>query len=286
VNLPTEEPGELDDTRAFGRLLRYWRQVYRVSQEELASRLDSASRHISRLEKGRAHPTRKMVSRIAQSLSLGERDTHLLLLSAGYVPTRRTADIHSFEFRNQREELLRGLRALDPHPALVVDITGAIIMVNKAWVGFVSELVPDASAQSVHNIFDLLFGFAGAHSHPQEWDATLAVLLLSLQQTALFSESERIASLLEHLLESPAVPNDWALKAAQREAGRRFYINSLIDGQPQRFFTHSQIFNLRGPLDFIAQPDLITLTFFPEQEGVGLQSLLNHSEQHPLLFYT
>jgi len=48
-----------------GDLLRYWRQVRRKSQLELAADARTTPRYVSFLETGRAHASRRMVVRLA-----------------------------------------------------------------------------------------------------------------------------------------------------------------------------------------------------------------------------
>jgi transcriptional regulator with XRE-family HTH domain len=54
----------------FGRLLRQWRDVRRMSQLELALQAEVSSRHVSFLETGRSQPSRAMVVRLSQVLDL------------------------------------------------------------------------------------------------------------------------------------------------------------------------------------------------------------------------
>src|SRR5688572_15497365 len=48
-----------------GALLRDWRKVRRLSQLDLALHMEVSARHVSRVESGRAQPSRRMVTRLA-----------------------------------------------------------------------------------------------------------------------------------------------------------------------------------------------------------------------------
>lgn len=269
----------------FGKLLKFWRQLRNFSQEELAFRIDSASRHISRLEKGQAHPGLEMVENIATAMDMRERDRHLLLLSAGYSPHSANADILSDEFSVRRKEIIRSLRSLDPNPSFLTDVTGKLIMVNRAWLGFQKNLISNKPIDSVTNFFEFLFEYAGQELLPQNFENTLSVFLLSLRQAAIFSNNEATQGLFERLVRSPATPDDWQTRAANRESGQDFHINALINGRGEKFFSHSHNINLRGPLDYVSQPELILVTFYSEDETLDLSSLLSHENKHPLLLY-
>ncbi|MFV8783857.1 helix-turn-helix domain-containing protein [Microbulbifer sp. SA54] len=270
----------------FGRVLRFWRGVYQLSQEELAHRIDSASRHISRLEKGDAQPSKEMVLRIAQALNLGQRDTINLMLFAGYTELSYEMDFHSPEFAHRREEVILGLKALDPNPAVVVDMTGDILMVNRAWAGLQHRLDPRGELDD-SNLFDFLFSWADASQVPQDWGGTLTVLMLALQQWLFFCDDEnhKIAKLLARLQNSPYVGENWQQQAASRLAGKEFRVNLSLGNGVQSFRVHSYIENLLGPLAFSAIPDLLVMTFCPEDESLDLNNLLDPPPSHRQLFY-
>jgi transcriptional regulator with XRE-family HTH domain len=69
-----------------GPLLRTWRQRRRFSQQELSNRSLVSTRHLSRVETGRAHPTPAMIMHLADHLDVPLRDRNRLLLAAGYAP--------------------------------------------------------------------------------------------------------------------------------------------------------------------------------------------------------
>ena len=90
------------DSLPFGRLLKFWRGVHQLNQEELAHRLASSPRHISRLENGRVQPSKAMVEGIARELALGERDSNHLLIAAGFNPVVRKVDFNALSWRQRK----------------------------------------------------------------------------------------------------------------------------------------------------------------------------------------
>lgn len=279
----SEDRGSL----SFGRMLRFWRGAFDISQEELAHRLESASRYISRLEKGEARPSKEMVERIAAALSLGLRDTINLLLAAGYSDYLSTLHLDQPRFQHRREELLLELKALDPHPSVLVDMTGRMLMVNRAWAGLQAHLDPEHRVADAGNIFGFLFDYAALNDLPQEWSGTLSVLMLSLQHLLFLQgdDNERVLTLLRRLQASPYAPSDWAAQAASRDAGQQFQANLLIAGRVEAFVIHSHIEKLLGPLVFSSIPDMVVMTFSPRDESLDLARLLPSTAEHPLLFY-
>src|SRR5213079_978265 len=81
------------DTRTVGPLLRGWRERRRFSQQELSNRSAVSTRHLSRVETGRAHPTPEMILHLADHLDVPLRARNQLLLAGGYAPHYRDRDL-------------------------------------------------------------------------------------------------------------------------------------------------------------------------------------------------
>lgn len=273
------------DDRAFGRLLRFWRGVHDVRQEDLAFNLASSPRHISRLENGRVRPSREMVERIAGALSLGERDTNNLLFSAGYQPVARPIDFHAPALKWLRKAMIFTLRAMDPYPATLSDGASDILMVNRGWVGFYQQIVPRDVLNAASNHYEFLFSLPGLGSVPSGWEDTLSVILMSLQQGVLMSEAEGRRAMLDRLLASPNVPPDWQQRAAGLEPMASFRVPIEFQGKLRRFFSVSQTVGAVGPTVYGAEPALTVNTFYPEEDDIDLASLIECELEHPLLHY-
>src|SRR5262249_42954418 len=71
---------------AVGVLLQHWRRARNVSQLALAHQADVSPRHVSFVETGRTKPSRAMVLRLAETLSIPLRERNALLLAAGFAP--------------------------------------------------------------------------------------------------------------------------------------------------------------------------------------------------------
>ncbi|MBU3070940.1 helix-turn-helix domain-containing protein [Aestuariicella sp. G3-2] len=287
MTAPKKTADENDHSIHFGQLLRFWRNVHKISQEELAARIDSASRHISRLEKGAAQPSKDMVIRIADALNLGIRDTTNLLFSAGYINLNHSFNLTDPELSHRREEIVIGLKALDPNPAVAVDMSGDILMVNKAWVGFQAQLDTKGTLGKSKNLFEFLFSYVESQNLDQDWGGTLSVLMLSLQQRLYFhgDKDNKISRLLEQLQASPYLPDNWQQQAASRFPGLTFRFNVILNNKPQSFLIHSYIENLLGPLAYTATPDILVSTFCAEDATLELPNFVNHNLNHPLLHY-
>ncbi len=284
-NIDTHSKAEKKSELSFGRLLKFWRGVHSLKQEDLAFSLESSARHISRMENGRVHPSKAMVEGIAKELSLGQRDTLNLLVSAGFTPIPKKVDFHTPELKWLRKAMMLTLRALDPYPAILLDASTNILMVNKGWVGFFQNVVSPEALEKVNNHFDFLFSRQGAGHIMSGWEDTLSVILMSLQQTTLMNEDKDVEQLLERLSKSPNVPDDWQQRGAKLEPMASYRVQMEFNGALQKFFSVSQNVGALGPNAFVSAPYLTVSTLYPEDENLDLSSLIEGEIKHPLLFY-
>lgn len=104
-----------------GDLLRQWRLRRRLSQLDLAVDADISQRHLSFLESGRAQPSREMVLRLAEHLSVPLRERNMLLLAAGFAPSYKERPLTDPELKAAREVVDLVLAAHEPYPAIAID---------------------------------------------------------------------------------------------------------------------------------------------------------------------
>jgi transcriptional regulator with XRE-family HTH domain len=123
TKVPKSEP--------FGERLRFWRELRRVSQLELALRAGTTQRHLSFIERGRSAPGRGMVIRLAESLDLSLRERNSLLLSAGYAPVYTESRLDDDALRAVRAALEAILAGYEPYPAMVINRAGELILANR-----------------------------------------------------------------------------------------------------------------------------------------------------------
>jgi transcriptional regulator with XRE-family HTH domain len=120
------------DTSDVGALLRTWRERRRFSQQELSNRSRVSTRHLSRVETGKAHPTADMVLHLADHLDVPLRERNRLLLSAGYAPQFQDLPLGDGSVAVVMEGLRHLLDAHLPYPALLLDTYWDVIDANAA----------------------------------------------------------------------------------------------------------------------------------------------------------
>lgn len=115
-----------------GSLLRTWRERRRFSQQELSNRSRVSTRHLSRVETGRAQPTPDMVLHLADHLDVPLRERNRLLLAAGYAPRFQDHGLDDQSVAVVMDGLRRLLDAHLPYPALLLDTYWDIVDANAA----------------------------------------------------------------------------------------------------------------------------------------------------------
>lgn len=115
-----------------GPLLRTWRHERRYSQLELSLRSEVSTRHLSRVETGRAHPTPEMIMRLSDHLEIPITERNRLLLAAGFAPHYSDHAVDDMPVA----VVMDGLRALVdahlPYPALLLDSYWDVVDANSA----------------------------------------------------------------------------------------------------------------------------------------------------------
>jgi len=270
----------------FGRFLKFWRGVHSLSQEELAHRLDSSTRHISRLENGSSRPSENMAQDIAAALELGQRDRNYLMLSAGYTAIEEKQDFHGPALKWLRKAMVLTLRSLDPYPAALTDGLGNLLMVNRGWVGFYLNSNTGSTLGNVSNLYELMFNHYGAGNIISDWENTLSVIMMSLKQGIMLGrKNEGGQQLLSRLEAHPNIPGDWAQRAAILEPMASFKVQVEIDGALKRFYSVAQTIGALGPAAYVSEPRLSIHTLYPEDDSLDLSPLIAKDLSHPLLPY-
>ncbi|MDB9706547.1 helix-turn-helix transcriptional regulator, partial [Porticoccaceae bacterium] len=253
---------EPESNLAFARFLKFWRGVHSVSQEQLSDLINSSPRHISRLENGSSRPSHSMVTEIASALHLGQRDSNHLLIAAGFLPTTGELDFQAPELKWLRKTMTMSLKALDPYPAIIINESSDILMVNRGWVGLFNQTIGKAALDRVSNNMEFLFSRQGAGSLISGWEDTLSVILMSLEQKTLFSDNQRDHEMRDRLAKHENVPADWRQRAAKLEPLSSFRLQINLKGELKRFISLHSTVSTMGPAAVLSGPSLHMNTLY------------------------
>jgi transcriptional regulator with XRE-family HTH domain len=114
----------------FPSALRSWRRTRRLSQLDLASEADVSPRHLAFLETGRSRPSRQMVLRLADVLTLPRAEQNGLLAAAGFAPQFPVLPLAADEMAHVRQAMGWMIDRHAPYPALILDRLWRIVALN------------------------------------------------------------------------------------------------------------------------------------------------------------
>ncbi|MFT4243102.1 MAG: helix-turn-helix transcriptional regulator [Acidovorax sp.] len=250
-------------TATFGAHLRNWRRQRRLSQLELADEADISTRHVSFMETGRTNPSRDMVLRLCERLSVPLRERNTLLAAAGYAPMyrERTLDDPALAAARQAVELV--LQGHAPCPAIALDRCWNLVSANHAAQALLAaHVAPELLAPPV-NIFRLSLhpqGLAPRIANLAQWRAHL---FERLRQQIQATADPALAALRDELLEYPAPDESSPLVLAGEMLGvvMPFCFDSAHG--MLSFISTTTIFG--SPVDVTLQ-ELAVESFFPADE--------------------
>jgi transcriptional regulator with XRE-family HTH domain len=252
-----------DRLAVFGRLLRFWRTAFGLSQEELAGRAGISARHVSFLENGRTAASRASVLALAAGLGLGGRETAVLLLSAGFFPEAPALDLDDPAHAELRATLVLILRHADPFPSIVMDSCGEIRLVNRAWVFAHRHYIGDIAEGIGLNAMLLFLHEQGWRRFAPDWERIACVFLMMLQQEVIIRRDARASQLMARILRMPGVPADWARRGAQWSTEQGDYRLDLT-GRDGRVHAFRVVHHTVGGTPYGGEERLIIQTVYPE----------------------
>jgi transcriptional regulator with XRE-family HTH domain len=244
--------------RPVGELLRGWRERRRLSQLELANRVEVSTRHVSFVETGRSRPSREMVLRLAEHLDVPLRDRNQLLLAGGYAPIYSEASLHSPSMLAIRTTLRRLLKAHEPYPALVVDRWWNIVESNAGMAIFTAD-VDETLLKAPINALRLTLhpdGLAGRITNLPE---VRAAALASLQRQVAGTADPELQDLYDELREYAA--NDRPAQLGTAEV----VVPMKLDHQGHELSLLTTIATFGTPLD-VTVSELMIESFYPADE--------------------
>ncbi|MFV0535050.1 MAG: helix-turn-helix domain-containing protein [Cumulibacter sp.] len=154
-----------------GMMLREWRERRRLSQQDLSNLTTVSTRHLSRVETGKARPTPKMILHLAENLEVPLRQRNQLLLAAGYAPKFADTALNDPSLSVVMAGLRDLLDAHLPYPALLLDDYWELVDANAAVDALLSGFAPELLEPPV-NVVRLSVhpaGLAGRIKNLDQW---------------------------------------------------------------------------------------------------------------------
>jgi transcriptional regulator with XRE-family HTH domain len=137
------------ESDAFAALLRRFRAARRMSQLDLALDCGVSARHLSFLETGRARPSREMVLKISEGLTLPLGSRNALLQAAGYAAVFPDSPLESEALGPFRAVLKEMMDRHAPWPAILCDRHWRVRATNATAAALLTPLQAEAVETSL-----------------------------------------------------------------------------------------------------------------------------------------
>ncbi len=188
-----------------GTMIRTWRERRRYSQLSLAVEAEISQRHLSFVESGRSRPSREMLLRLSEQLSIPLRERNSLLIAGGYAPFYPQKPLDTPEMSAARDAVMRILEGHLPHPALAVDRYWTLQFANSAVYSLLTGVDPVLLTGDVNVLKVSLHpdGLAPQIANFHEWRHHLFV---RLEKDIEVSCDPKLAALRDELLALPVPP--------------------------------------------------------------------------------
>lgn len=193
-------------SETFGDILREWRGIRRFSQIDLSHEADTSARHVSFLESGRAKPSRTMVLKLSEALSMPKMIANHALNAAGFAPAYPHLPADDAALEPVRDAVRLTLANHDPLPGVAIDRHWDLIDANGAAVKLFSAL----EITGVSNMIDAL-GAAADSDIIENWEETALLAITRLRAEIAQLGGDRI---LERYVDQLA--NHQRLQAARK----------------------------------------------------------------------
>ena len=256
-----------------GALIREWRQRRRMSQLDLALEAEISQRHLSFVESGRSAPSRDMVLRLADQLSVPLRQRNRMLAAAGFAPIYGERALDDPVLRPALAAVELVLKGHEPYPAIAVDRGWNMVLANRALAPLLAGVEEPALLDPPVNVLRLSLhpkGLAPRIANLDEWRAHLIERLrIQIEATA----DPALEALDKELSVYPGRPrgNGRSYDAAANIA---VPLRLRVDGKVLSFISTITVFGT--PLD-VTLSELAVESFFPAdaQTGEALRRLVN-----------
>ncbi len=254
-------------SNSIGPLIREWRRRRSLSQLALAAEAEVSQRHLSFIESGRSVPSRDMIIRLSERLSIPMRERNKLLVAAGFAPVYRERAADDPELHAAHSAVERILKGHEPFPALAVDRHWTLVYANR-MVPQLLEGVDESLVQTPANVLRLSLhpqGLASRIVNFREWREHILVRLAN--QIDVTADSTLMA-LQEELKTYPMPPGSKPFRSSEQSNYGKIAVPLQISTRLGVLSLISTTTVFGTALD-ITMSELAIESFFPADEATA-----------------
>ena len=229
----------------------------------MSTRTGVSTRHLSRVETGRARPSRDLLLFLAAELEIPKRATNDLLLAAGFAPVYSHLALDDDAMARVRAVVRLMLDGNDPNPTSVIDTRWNLIDANAAAFWLTSGVDPELLVPPI-NVARLSLHPEGLAPRVANLDAYAAHLLHSMRHALAVTHDPQLADLIEEL--DGYAPG--AARTVDLTPDVVLPLRIAIDGQDLSFMSTVTTF---GTARDVTLSELSIETFYPaDQHTTGV----------------
>lgn len=248
-----------------GELIRQWRHRRRLSQLDLALEAGISQRHLSFVEGGRSAPSREMVLRLADHLSVPLRQRNRILVAAGFAPIYGECGLDDPALGPALAAVEQVLKGHEPYPAIAVDKGWNMVLANAAIAPFLEGVEEPALLSPPVNVLRLSLhpkGLAPRIANLDEWRTHLIERLkMQIEATA-----DAALEALEKELSAYSGRPRGNGRPYEAVANIAVPLRLRMDGEVLSFLSTITVFGT--PLD-VTLSELAIESFFPADAQTG-----------------
>jgi transcriptional regulator with XRE-family HTH domain len=172
--------------------------------------MDVSARHVSRVESGRAQPSRHMVTRLADALDMPLRERNGLLSAAGYAREYPERGLGTPEMAEVRRAIEVMIAHHEPYPAFVMNRRWDVLMASRG-AARVADFLRGGTRHA--NMLLQFFDPDDLRAAVVNWEEVAGDLIRHLHdEIAAVPGDTATRDLLERIMAYPGVPSRWATR--------------------------------------------------------------------------
>lgn len=234
---------------SFGTTLKSLRLSKKYSQMDLSLDIGISTKHLSFLETGRSNPSRKIILSISKALKLNLQQTNNLLTKSGFSNEYSKNELNSNNMKVINDALFRILDKHDPYPAIVLNSSYDILLLNKGFKKVLNYFLNANIISKNNNLYQIIFHKEGLWQYFENWDLISYILISRILEEANTTNNSYLFNLYNEIKH---ITNNKKIIEIENKGNLPILNFTLTNGNTRLSF-FSTITNFGSPIDITTQ---------------------------------